>query len=151
MKAIIFGDGPSLKAAIGKRFRAKIRVAVNKSVHADINATHHCYGDFEQLNTTPEGIIQVTGLRPNVEFVDWRSFENSMPWSPPFSTLAAIGFAVWSGATSIDLYGVDMVGNQSFDGEIKTDRVPTRWEREHALYNELVDFYPEVKFTRFKK
>lgn len=151
MKAIIFATGPSLKLAIGKRFRASLRIAVNEAVHAEVNATHHCYGDFSKLNTTPNGVIPVTGLRPDGKFVDWREFEKTMPWSPAFSTLAAIGFAVWKGATAIDIYGADMDGTESFDGTIKGGREQSRWQREHDLFNELVNFYPTVKINRISK
>ena len=143
-RGVVLCSGPSLSNHFGNQFTADIVVAVNRAIESPIKPTHYCFADVGivgmHLKRWPDAIT-VSGYRRANPDIDWRSFESTMPESPAWSMLAAIGFCASQGCTQIALYGVDHSGNvDALGNEVKTGTIG-RWTREANDLARWVEYY----------
>lgn len=66
-----------------------------------------------------------------------------------YSATSAIVYAVYLGATKINIYGMDMQGTKDADGiEAGSNRSDERWKMESEILHNVINAFPQIEIKR---
>jgi hypothetical protein len=162
MRFLLLAPGPSLKAYNGSRKGYSVVIGVNRVVtkyEVDwwVTGDDHAFDWFlPHAQALPKRLftLQTPGPRPSLppkweQYWDetgrmtWWVAHTLYPHPPRKSGVAALLLSWFLGATHVTCYGVDMAGNEEFDGSpIQPEREyaepARRWDKEIMLWDNMV-------------
>lgn len=167
MKAIVLSPGPSLAAYTPRA--ADLTIAVNRAAIAQACDVWAC-GDTPAVEANAEAVLEACKLRGQAvpkllsysvsidtlrdhrftwpsEIISWtpmaESFLHTSVANWPFTTaLSALVYALWQGATEVDIYGADWEGTADYDGvQAGKNRSDDRWNEERFVFTKIVEHF----------
>ena len=159
MRVALLSAGLSLRHTFRDSFAFDVRIGVNRAVE-HFPCDWWSVGDWQAITghainrLVPLGDPQIYTLDSSIESMDLRSLRIAKPlagWkatcghlAPPtrwatWSSTAAVVLAKHLGATSLDVYGVDMTGNIDIGGAVGSAN-GDRWNRERPAWESVVNW-----------